>query len=128
SLCTGRRPNEANGRASREITRCPKCRSFPPTWAGSGSEYASIGQVCACVLPGGVGRQVARGPDRPGLPRGRQRAQRRRAAHLAAAAEADAVAEAQVPVAEAEHGDPVVLATLQSGARNGDVVPAEGGE
>ena len=64
-------------------------------------------------------------PDRPGLPGGRQRGQRRRAADLAAAAEADAVAEAQVPVAEAEQGDPVALAALQGGARNRDVVPPE---
>ena len=118
----------AHGRALREITRCPKCRSSPPTWAGSGSEYAWIGQVCARALPGGVGRHVARGPDRPGLPGGRQRGQRRRPADLAVAAEADAVAEAQVPVAEAEQGDPVALAALQGGARNRDVVPPERGQ
>src|SRR3954470_751490 len=81
--------------------------------------------VRALALPGGVGRQVARGPDRPGLPGARQRGQRRRSADFAVAAEADAVAEAQVPAAEAEQGDPVALPALQGGAWDGDVVPPE---
>src|SRR5437763_1201738 len=77
------------------------------------------------ISPSGVGRQVARGPDRPGLPGAGQRGQPRRSVDLAVAAEAGPVAEAQGPVAEAQQGDPVALAAAQGGARHADVVPSE---